>query len=67
MYTSRHAIDPQMLNIYIKDVVGSFFLFWLMIGPVCYQVYVNKKPVSEPEEKPHEIEDTYASMLKKVH
>ena len=32
-----------MLDSYIKDVVGSFLLFFIAIGPVVYQTYFKNK------------------------
>ena len=66
MYSTRHALDTRMLNIYMIDIASSFFMFWVMIGPIAYQVYVKKEPV-QTQESPNEVEDTYASMLKKLH
>jgi hypothetical protein len=60
-YTKDHALDTNLLDSYLKDVVSSFVLFWLVIGPVCYKTYIKKEEVS-----PHNTEDTYAEMLKKL-
>lgn len=54
------AIPVSMLDAYIKDMVGSFLLFWVVIGPVVYQTYFKKQPVSFSED------DKYTRMLKKT-
>ncbi len=33
-----------MLDSYVKDVVGSFLLFWVAIGPIVYEAYFKKEP-----------------------
>ena len=43
------AVSTKMLDNYVKDVVGSFLLFWLAIGPVVYEAYF-KKDQNEREE-----------------
>ena len=37
------AVTTQMLDAYVKDVVGSFFLFFIAIGPVVYDSYFKKR------------------------
>ncbi len=37
------AIPTYMLDSYIKDVVGSFLLFFVVIGPVVYQEFTGRK------------------------
>ena len=32
-----------MLDGYIKDVFGSFVIFFIIIGPVLYETYVKKR------------------------
>lgn len=39
------AIPVGLLDLYVKDVVGSFLLFWVAIGPVLYHTYVKKEPL----------------------
>jgi hypothetical protein len=39
------ATSVQMLDSYVKDVIGSFFLFFIAIGPVVYESYFKKVPV----------------------
>jgi hypothetical protein len=31
------AVSPAMLDAYVKDVLGSFLLFFIAIGPVVYE------------------------------
>ena len=38
-----------MLDSYIKDVVGSFLLFFVVIGPAIYYVYFDKHKDGEKE------------------
>ena len=38
------AVTTQMLDGYVKDVVGSFLLFWVAIGPIVYEAYFKKEP-----------------------
>lgn len=35
----NRAISVNMLNSYLKDVIGSFLLFFVVIGPVTYKAY----------------------------
>ena len=37
------AVPTQMLDAYVKDVVGSFFMFFVVIGPVIYESYFKAK------------------------
>ena len=53
-----------LLDSYVRDTIGSFFLFWFLIGPVVYKAYVQNDGFGF--DKPHEVEDTYATMLKKA-
>lgn len=36
------AVTTQMLDSYIKDIIGSFLLFFVAIGPVVYDQYIKK-------------------------
>lgn len=38
----NRAVSTTMLDNYIKDVVSSFFIFWLAIGPVVYESYFKR-------------------------
>ncbi len=33
------AVSTKMLDNYVKDVFGSFLLFWVAIGPIVYEAY----------------------------
>jgi len=33
------AVSTKMLDNYVRDVFGSFLVFWIIIGPVVYQAY----------------------------
>jgi hypothetical protein len=63
-YSKDHALDINLLDSYVRDAVGSFFLFWFLIGPVVYKAYIQKDGFGF--DKPHEVEDTFATMLKKA-
>jgi hypothetical protein len=41
------AVTTNMLDSYIKDVIGSFLLFFLAIGPVVYDQYFKKASTIE--------------------
>lgn len=62
-----------MLDNYIKDVVSSFFIFWLAIGPVVYESYFKKQDDQQQKQvapKLNEIgkieDDKYTQMLKQI-
>ena len=61
--TKDHAIQAEALDSYLKDVIGSFFLFFIAIGPVIYTTHF-KKAQLEKEEK--ELDDKYANMLVQI-
>ena len=66
--TKAHATQTETLDTYLKDVVGSFLLFFVAIGPVVYYTYfsnkLDKKMQGEEEEQEQKvIEDKYAKML----
>ena len=56
------AVPTELLDSYVKDVLSSFALFWIIIGPVCWKAYFSKDGFAE--RNPNDLEDTYASMLK---
>lgn len=64
------AVTTEMLDAYVKDVVGSFLLFFVAIGPVVYQSYFKVKQDLEKLPKVNEIgqvdEDRYTQMLKQI-
>lgn len=33
------ALNTNFLDSYIKDVIGSFFVFFIAIGPTVYRAY----------------------------
>lgn len=37
------AVSTHLLDSYLRDVVGSFFLFFIAIGPVLYESYFKKR------------------------
>lgn len=41
------AVSTALLDSYLKDVFGSFLLFFVAIGPVVYECYFKKVPVEE--------------------
>merc|ERR1712070_561036 len=64
-YTKDHALDVNLLDSYVKDTLGSFALFWVMLIPMCYKTYVKGIDINQ-EQNLHEVEDTYSSLLKNV-
>ena len=58
--TKDHATQTETLDSYIKDVVGSFLLFFVAIGPVVYYTHFKKDPSSLEGKK---VDDKYAEML----
>ena len=65
------AVSTKMLDNYVKDVFGSFLVFWLVIGPVVYQAYFKKDPALDQkgpkrEEIGHIEDDKYTAMLKQI-
>lgn len=64
------AVSTQMLDSYVKDVVGSFFLFFVAIGPVIYYSYFKKKQMEDMIPKKDEVgkidDDKYTQMLKTI-
>ena len=56
------AVPTELLDSYLKDVLSSFALFWIIIGPVCWKAYFSKDGFAE--RNPNDLEDTYAQMLK---
>ena len=62
-YTDEHALDPNLLDAYIKETVSSFFLFFVMIGPIVYKTHF-KGENQEDETTSDKEEDTYVRMLK---
>jgi hypothetical protein len=38
------AVSTTMLDNYVKDVFGSFIVFWFVLGPVIYEAYFKKDP-----------------------
>ena len=67
-YTKDHALDVNLLDSYVKDTLGSFALFWVMLIPMCYKTYVQGLDINDGHlgENLHEVEDTYSKMLKNV-
>jgi hypothetical protein len=60
-----------MLDDYVRDVIGSFLLFFIAIGPVVYHTYFRaKKEEENVMPKLNEIgnveDDKYLKMLKSV-
>ena len=63
------ALSTHHLDCYVRDVIGSFGLFFAVIGPVCYTTYFKKimigqehEPVDSAESE-GDIEDRYALMI----
>jgi hypothetical protein len=73
--SKEKAVSVQMLDSYVKDVVGSFLLFFVAIGPVVYENYFKKQKVLGEDGEPlppqkdeigHIQEDKYTQMLKQI-
>ena len=58
------AVPTELLDSYVKDVLSSFALFWVIIIPVFWKAYISKDGFAE--RNPNDLEDTYASMLKQA-
>ena len=64
------AVTTGMLDSYLKDIFGSFLLFFVAIGPVVYECYFKKvNPEDEKQVPQKDIlgdvqEDKYTKMLK---
>jgi hypothetical protein len=43
------AVSTRMLDSYLKDIFGSFLIFWAAIGPVVYEAYFRKSEMSQQE------------------
>jgi hypothetical protein len=67
---TNKAVPTQMLDAYVKDVVSSFFMFFVVIGPVIYESYIKQRKLEEVipqrEEAGKVIDDKYTQMLKQV-
>jgi hypothetical protein len=44
------AVSTKMLDNYLKDTVGSFLIFWFVIGPVLYDAYIRKNDEQEKKD-----------------
>lgn len=64
------AIPTQMLDAYVKDAVGSFLMFFVVIGPVIYESYFKAKQAEAQAPKREEVgnmeDDKYTKMLKQI-
>ena len=67
---TNKAIPIPMLDAYVRDVVGSFLMFFVVIGPVIYESYIKQKKLEEIIPKREEagkiVDDKYTQMLKQV-
>ena len=43
------AVSTRMLDSYLKDIFGSFLIFWAAIGPVIYEAHFKKSEMSQQE------------------
>ena len=39
------ALSTNILDSYLRDVIKSFFVFWMVIGPVTYDAYFRPKEI----------------------
>lgn len=51
-----------MLDYYVKDVVSSFVLFWIGIGPMIYRIYLK----NEDKVREEIVQDKYADLLVQI-
>ena len=59
-YISQYqAINTDMIETYFKDVVSSYLLFWLAIGPIAYRHYFKQGQETVLDEP----EDTFSKTL----
>jgi hypothetical protein len=63
------AVSTNLLDSYLKDVFGSFLLFFVAIGPVVYECYFKRvsaeeKKIPQKDELGEIDEDKYTKMLK---
>lgn len=52
---ANKAIPTQMLDAYVKDVVGSFLMFFVVLGPVIYESYFKQKKLDDVLPKREEL------------
>ena len=43
------AVSTRMLDSYLKDIFGSFVIFWAALGPVVYEAYFRKTEMTQQE------------------
>ena len=64
------AVPTTMLDSYVKDVVGSFLLFFVVIGPVVYRELRGEREAVERQKQmqvePQSEDDNYTRMLKQI-
>ena len=41
------AVSTRMLDSYLKDIFGSFVIFWAALGPVVYEAYFRKSEMTQ--------------------
>ena len=46
------AVSTNLLDSYLKDVFGSFLLFFVAIGPVVYECYFKRLPIEDEKKIP---------------
>ena len=64
------AIPVEALDAYMKDVFGSFFLFFLIIGPTLYKTYVKNEDIfnglGQGQGDISKFRDSYTDILLKM-
>lgn len=43
------AVSTRMLDSYLKDIFGSFVIFWAALGPVVYEAYFRKSEMTQQQ------------------
>ena len=67
--TKNEGTNMTLVEHYMRDVLSSFVIFWISIGPVLYKTYVKKINIFGEEEQysdGNSFEDSFATMLKKA-
>lgn len=61
-YTKDSAHDINLLDLYLKDAILSFFMFWLVIGPAIKYEYFSRRRADGTIIQ-EEAEDSFATIL----
>jgi len=42
-FTKDQALDPNLLDMYVKDVFTSFAIFWVILPNILWKLYVKRE------------------------